>query len=281
MKTTCFTNHISTWLTVLALAAWGATVASAQLSEVIYCARMHSTSTSIWDTPFWWISAGGSAYSTTTAQSTAPGTSAGRVGSYEHTANNLSPGEGFGVVCTACGAAPGLVYQVEVTQPLVPSPGAPTNILFGVCSTNCDIGGLSGGGGDATNTTAFQAAYSVNKWAFVCWLTNTTGVGSPEIEFHYVSGDADDNRRHYADCVRFSLPVASANPTPVRITGLSAATLQYAGGSGARFVLLKSTSLSATLSSWQRADTNSASPGAFTIPAGGTSAPVFYAITSE
>jgi hypothetical protein len=264
-------------LIALGLVVWGLASASAQTS-VVYAARMSSTSTSIWDPPFWWIASGGSAYGTSTAKSTAVGTPSGRAGSYWRSANTMSPGEGFGVVCTACGVGPGLVYAVDVTQP---NSTISTNILFGVCSTNCMIGGLSGGAGYATNTTAFQDVYSVNKWGFVCWLTNSAGVSSPEIEFHYVSGGVGDSLKHYADCVRFTLVTASAGPTPVRITGMTGTALYYTGGSGTRFVLLKSASLSAALNSWQRADTNNLTPGTFTIPAVGNTAPVFYAIASE
>ena len=69
--------------------------------------------------------------------------------------------------------------------------------------------------------------------------------------------------------------------SPVRITSIAGGTIQYLGGSGTRFILLKSASLSTALSSWQRADTNSATPGSFTIPAVGTGAPMFYSILSE
>ena len=276
MKTEWFSHNFRVALLALALAAATAAYAS---DQVVYCARVNSTSTTNWDTPFWWISAGGSAYGTSTAMSTAATKS--RAGSYWHTANSLSPGEGFGVVCAACSVGPNLVYQVEVTQPSSSSPGAATNTIFGVCSTNCAIGGLSGGDGYPTNTTAFQAANSVDKWGLVCWLTNTAGVPNPEIEFHYVSGGVGSSLRHFADCVRFTLVTASVAPTPVGITGFDGTALQYTGGSGARFVLLKSASLTAALSSWQRMETNNITPGAFVIPAVRTNTPVFYTIKSE
>jgi len=270
MKTEWFLHSFRIPLLALSLAA---AIISSSAEEVIYCARMHSTSTSIWDPPFWWISAGGSAYSTATVKSTAAGTPTGRDGSYVHTASSLSPGEGFGLVCTACSAAPDSVYQVEVTQP---SSNVATDTIFGVCSTNCAVGGLSGGAGSATNTTAFQAANSVNKWGFVCWLTNTAGVPNPEIEFHYVSGGTA-SLRHFADCVRFTLVPASSVPSPVQIGGLAGTALQYTGGSGTRFVLLRC----ASLFDWQRVATNFVTPGSFSIPAVGTEPAAFYAVASE
>ena len=70
-------------------------------------------------------------------------------------------------------------------------------------------------------------------------------------------------------------------PAPVHITGLSGTSLSYANGGGAQFVLLKSASTTAPLSSWTRAATNTTTPGTFTIPAVGTGAPLFYRIQSE
>lgn len=272
MKTEWFFHNVRM---LLALSLAAASAASAA-DQAIYCARVNSGSTTIWDPPFWWISAGGSAYSTSTAASTAATQSRG--GSYMHTAESLSPGEGFGVVCTACSFGSNYVYSVEVTQPSWNNPLVTTNIVVGVCSTNCDIGDVFGATADGgwTNTTAFQAAYSVNKWGFVCWLTNTAGVPNPEIEFHYLGGGGF-SQRHYADCVRFTLVSPSALPTPVRISSFAGSTLQYAGGSGTRFVLLKC----ATLGQWQRMVTNSATPGSFAIPAVGTEAAAFYTIASE
>jgi len=260
-----------TLLLSLGLAAAGMVAAS---EEVIYCARVTSNSTTNWNAPFWWIPAGGSAYGTAAATSTAATQS--RAGSYTHTAESLSLGEGFGVVCPACSFDSNTVYRVEVTQPFWASPIVTTNIVFGVCSTNCAIGGLSGGAAESTNTTAFQAAHSVNKWGFVCWLTNTAGVPNPEIEFHYVSGGTNGHK-HYVDCVRFTLATPSTVPTPVRIGSFAGSTLEYSGGSGTRFVLLRC----ARLCEWQRVATNAVTPGAFAIPAVGTEPPAFYAIASE
>jgi hypothetical protein len=141
---------ISTLLAALGLVAWGVTVASAQ----VYCARVTSTSTTVWDPPFWWIDTGGGAYAISTQKSVAA--IANRLGSYYHTAIQMFPGEGFGIVCsdgTAVGDGLTVIYKVELTQPAA---NLATDTIFGVCSTNCTIGGLSGGAGYATNTTGFQ-----------------------------------------------------------------------------------------------------------------------------
>ncbi len=69
---------------------------------------------------------------------------------------------------------------------------------------------------------------------------------------------------------------------PVTITGIAGTSLSYSGGSGNRFVLLQSGSITAPLSTWTRVATNSATPGSFTIPPVGTPpTPVFYSILSE
>jgi len=66
-----------------------------------------------------------------------------------------------------------------------------------------------------------------------------------------------------------------------RITGLTVNTLQYAGGCGARFILLRSADPCAARCNWQRADTNSACAGCFTIPTVAAGSSVFYCIQSE
>ncbi|HOX56302.1 MAG TPA: hypothetical protein PLC99_05375 [Verrucomicrobiota bacterium] len=214
-----------------------------------------------------------------TQKSAAAGTPS-RAGSYMHTLQAMAPGEGFGVVCTACNDGVGSVYEVAVTQPNFQ---VAEDSIFGVCSTNCAIGGLSGGGGSETNTTAFQAANSVDKWGVVCWLTNTAGVLNPQIEFHYVSGtDPANSLKQYADCVKFTLISASTNPAPVRITDFRGTSLTYTGGVGARFVLRQSTSLSDAPGSWPRVATNFVTPGTFDpLPVANTPAPCFYCIQSE
>jgi len=271
MKTDYSADCLRLFLLIVGLAASG--VANAA-DQVTYCARVNSSSTTVWDPPLWWISAGGSDYGTSTSKSTAATMT--RLGSYWHTANLLSPGEGFGVACSACTPGVDFVYEVEVTQP---NSSVATDTIFGVCSTNCAVGGLSGGAGYPTNTTAFQAANSVNKWGFVCWLTNTLGVPNPEIEFHYVSGGAP-SAKHYADCVRFTLVSTPGSPRPVRLIGISGGLLGYDGGSGTCFVLLKSADLGTAPNGWQRLATNWVTPSSFTIPTL-TDGSAFYAIASE
>jgi hypothetical protein len=67
----------------------------------------------------------------------------------------------------------------------------------------------------------------------------------------------------------------------VHITGIANTSLSYSNGGGSQFVLLKSASVTASLSSWTRMATNTATPGSFTIPAVGTAAPAFYRVKSE
>jgi hypothetical protein len=266
----------STGMWVIAgFVVWGVTLAYSQ--EAIYAARSSSTSTTKWDLPCYWIdSAPNSPYSITTYMSTAtnPATPT-RVGSYVHTAKLLSVGEGYGVVHTN-GTQAGAMYEVQVTQPNFQ---VAADIIMNVGSSNCDISGVFGATveGGWTNTTAFQAEYSTNKWARVCYLTTRPGVTQPHVDFKYVSGGVASDRS-YADCVRFHLVGSDTiTPTPVRISGFEGAALTYSGGSGARFVLLKCSALC----EWQRVATNTVTPGSFPISAVGTAQAEFYGILSE
>ena len=77
--------------------------------------------------------------------------------------------------------------------------------------------------------------------------------------------------------------VITINPAlgQVTIGSIRGTTLTYSGGSGSKFILLKSANVKAPLSGWSRVDTNTVTPGSFTIPAVGTGSPVFYSVKSE
>jgi hypothetical protein len=276
MKIELSDRAVRMWLVAFGLTAWGAATAFSQ--DAVYAARVSSASTTNWDAPFYWINCGAySPYGTSTRQSAAtdPVSTPTRDGCYWHTANLLSVGEGFGLVHVK-GTQEGAVYEVDVTQP---SYQVASDIMVNVGSTNCDIGAVFGATADGgwTNATAFQAAHSADQWGRVCYLTNRPGVAQPHVDFKYVSGGIGSNR-NYADCVRFHLiGYATIPPTSVQITRFADTALEYAGGSGTRFVLLQC----AGLCDWQRVATNLATPGSFTIPAVGTGAASFYTIASE
>ena len=77
--------------------------------------------------------------------------------------------------------------------------------------------------------------------------------------------------------------VITINPVlgQVTIGSIRGVTLTYSGGSGSKFILLKSSNVKAPLSEWSRVDTNTVTPGSFTILAMGTGSPVFYSVKSE
>ena len=77
--------------------------------------------------------------------------------------------------------------------------------------------------------------------------------------------------------------VITINPVlgQVTIGSIRGVTLTYSGGSGSKFILLKSANVKAPLSEWSRVDTNTVTPGSFTILAMGTGSPVFYSVKSE
>ena len=79
----------------------------------------------------------------------------------------------------------------------------------------------------------------------------------------------------------FSFEIMS-NVASVTITSIAGTSLNYTGGSGARFILLKSANLTTARSSWTPVATNTVTPGTFTIPAVGTPpSPTFFCIRSE
>ena len=63
--------------------------------------------------------------------------------------------------------------------------------------------------------------------------------------------------------------VTAPSLASVTISNLIGATLTYGGGAGSQFVLLKSASVTAPLSGWDRLLTNNATPGTFDHPGGG------------
>jgi len=280
MKTNRLSTGVGTLLVLLGMAAGGAAAAFGQ--DAVYSARVASQSDTNWDFPFYWINVGDyTPYNPSTEQSSAtqPVSTPSRIGSYVHTARLMSVGGGFGLVHIA-GTNANAIYEVQITQP---GKGVAPDIIMNVGSTNGDLGGVFGAtaGGGWTNTTAFQRNYSSNQWAFTCYLTNRPGVTQPHIDFKYVSGGTGSDRT-YADCVRFhQIGIRTNVPSPVRITRLAGASLDYTGGAGARFVLLQSPSLPSAPANWQRLATNTATPGSFSIPPAGAAAAAFYCIQAE
>jgi hypothetical protein len=224
--------------------------------------------------PFYWIGTtiwGGSAGTI----SPAPGAPA-QGGCFYHTCSTMTVGDGYGINLvgdTQIGDGATVNYRVEVA---FPSANCSSDVVMSLRSTNSFIGGVAHG--TASACTAFQAAYAEGQWSTVCYLTNHVGVLHPNIEFRYVAGV---NGRIYADCVRYTGVGFSTTISPARISRFCGTSLQYTNGSGNCFVLLQSSDPTAPLATWQRADTNSASSGTFTIPAVGTGGAMFYAIQSE
>jgi hypothetical protein len=64
------------------------------------------------------------------------------------------------------------------------------------------------------------------------------------------------------------------------ISGISGNSINYSGGAGSQFVLLKTTDLTQPRSTWTRVHTNNTPSGSFTIPVG-SEARAFYTIKSE
>jgi hypothetical protein len=140
-----------------------------------------------------------------------------------------------------------------------------------------------------------------NDWVFYSSdLSSVLGVNNnPNFAFRIVSEwestAIGNNNPNYAGTVtsyggsgtmRFDLVSVYGDPGvgPVlgstTISNIIGTSLTYGGGAGSQFVLLKSMTPAAPLSSWTRVHTNFATPGTFTVPAD-SEAVAFYRIKSE
>jgi len=122
-------------------------------------------------------------------------------------------------------------------------------------------------GQDPTGTYAESGAGDIDDLGV--WRKALTALEATSIYMAAVSN-------HLSFTGTLALPPAS-----VSITRIAGTTINYNGGAGAQFVLLSSSSAGAPLTGWTRVQTNSATPGTFTIPAVGSSAQTFYSIKSE
>jgi len=90
-----------------------------------------------------------------------------------------------------------------------------------------------------------------------------------------------------AGTIRFDLvrvygdPYSAGTVAPVTISNLVGGTLSYGGGGGSQFVLMEAPDATTAMDNWARVRTNSTTPGTFTIPAVGMSAPKYYRVKSE
>jgi hypothetical protein len=140
-------------------------------------------------------------------------------------------------------------------------------------------------------TIVNEAAYAGVRSQRVQWQYKETALVPRWIRFNHYQATAMPNPLvNLDDDVSFKILVlpVGANPVPpldsVRITNITATAIQYTGGTysgfgGVKFVLLESANVNALLSTWTRAQTNTATPGSFTIPPSGTQK--FYSIKSE
>jgi len=125
------------------------------------------------------------------------------------------------------------------------------------------------------------------------WMKNGTNIsGATDSSYNIASVAAGDAGAYSvlvtdANCMLTSpsaILTLGVPTSPVSITGLAGTSLNYTGGTGAQFVLIKSGSLAIGRTNWTRVATNpgTSTPGSFTIPAVGTPpSPTFYSIQSE
>ena len=146
---------------------------------------------------------------------------------------------------------------------------SPAVILAGVVGGAAANGTWSGGAGTFTpNNTTLNATY-----------TRTAGeIEAGSVTLTLTTDDPAGPCGAATDTMVITIGPALGQVTIGSILGT---TLTYSGGSGSKFILLKSANVEAPLSGWSREATNTVTPGSFTIPEVGTDAPVFYSIQSE
>jgi hypothetical protein len=151
--------------------------------------------------------------------------------------------------------------------------GTTSGFLLGAPNISTISGNAATSG---TNSTRVQWQFisgSTNQWLRLVHSGNS-GLANPQVNLN--------------EPISFRLlllgpgqSLPALPPAPVNITGIRGTSLTYSNGGGSQFVLLKSASANAALSSWTRTATNTATPGTFTIPAVGASSRLFYIIKSE
>jgi hypothetical protein len=116
-------------------------------------------------------------------------------------------------------------------------------------------------------------------------LSRAYSIGTNAAGQKVVAGIGQDSTNNTRAFVLSFTP--SFAPTPTRVTSFNIAkgpgsnlTLSYSGGTGSRFVLVQSSSITAPLSGWARVKTNTSTPGSFTITPG-SDPREFYKIKSE
>jgi hypothetical protein len=146
---------------------------------------------------------------------------------------------------------------------------SPAVILAGVVGGAAANGTWSGGAGTFTpNNTTLNATY-----------TPTAGeIEAGSVTLTLTTDDPAGPCGAATDTMVITIGPALGQVTIGSILGT---TLTYRGGSGSKFILLKSANVEAPLSGWSREATNTVTPGSFTIPEVGTDTPVFYSIHSE
>lgn len=151
--------------------------------------------------------------------------------------------------------------------------GTTSGFLLGAPNSATISGNAATSGTNSTRVQWQFVSGATNQWLRLVHSGNS-GVANPQVNLN--------------EPISFKLlllrpgdPLPPLPPAPVHIAGINGTNLNYSGGGGSQFVLLKSASANASLNSWTRTATNTATPGTFPIPAVGASSRLFYVIKSE
>ena len=157
-------------------------------------------------------------FSSSSLKSSAAGMNGARPGSRFTSSQSSIPD----VLITPTLDVPGGTYLVEVTHGSAGSISPDVIMSISSPDGSCDI--------SASTTTAFQQTKGVNGWAMACYITNHTGVTTPQLEFTYSSGmlgPTQASNRIYMDGFKFTL---ASNPCLGGLTNLNAIDGPLAAG---------------------------------------------------
>ena len=160
-------------------------------------------------------------------------------------------------------------YDTEMTQLHASGGGLPPGIEIRESPTKASLGrttttgGGGGGGGGGYQIDSFFDVYTEITTGGSSWQPTTSGPAEVILEPE-------------------TIVVGPVTITSIQLVGSGAQVrIDYTGGSGSQFVLLKSTDISTSRSTWARVATNPTTPGTFIIPVLPGEDTAFYSIKSE
>jgi hypothetical protein len=175
-----------------------------------------------------------------------------------------------GQLCAA-DPATGVPPLTTLTSPATAALGTPVTLTATVTPETSTVNSVQFfNGATPINSAVTTPPYTTT------WTPSAVGV-------YNITAQTTYSASHVLNTPINKLNVIAPLATAVTITNIIGTTLTYGGGSGARFILLKSVTANAAMSAWTTTGlTNPSTPGSFTIPAVlPTDTELFYRIDSQ